>query len=339
MSCVPSKLECHLSSWWTRQRLRSAQFSNKMAILFFACQTQRETLAVLWAVKRLYLFGSKFKIVTDHKALEYIFKPSASLSKTTSSMLQRWAIQLAAYNFEIQHRAGKAIPHADYLSRYSHHDPPDSNETVSPFIDSCPVSIHRNRLIKETKLFYGSIISALRNGWSTAAKRRFPDIYTRRDEMTLDPDGVILVCERLLIPPACRLAMLQHHHQAHLRRDKMISLGKLLCWWPSICNDIITYMYVRECQACQEKPRTHKQWRPWTFAFTPMQRLHVDYCRPLLGRFYELVAVDAFSRFPEVFLVTSAPATFTKRPSDVSLRGYWCQTMNPTSLEENYNRG
>ena len=275
-------------------------------------QTQREALAVVWAVRRLhkYLYGSTFRIVTDHKALEYIFQPSASLNKTTSAMLQRWAIELAAYSYEIQHRAGKSIPHADYLSRHSYHEPP-SPETCGLLFENAPLPIDRNVLIKETKLAYGSVIAGIRNGWSTSAKNKFPDLHAQRAEMNLAADGVIMMRERPLIPPACREIMLSHLHQAHLGRDKMLSLAKLLCWWPSIRADIITF--VRECASCQQKPRTHKDWRPWPFAFTPMQRLHMDYCGPFLGRFYALVLVDAFSRFPEVFITTSATATFTKR--------------------------
>ena len=102
-------------------------------------QTQREALAIVWAVRRLhkYLFGSTFLLVTDHKALKYIFQPESSLAKTTTAMLQRWAIELSAYSYEIQHRSGKNIPQADSLSlrvrggtysggpgrRYSPHQP------------------------------------------------------------------------------------------------------------------------------------------------------------------------------------------------------------------------
>ena len=41
-------------------------------------QTQREALAVVWAVRRLhkYLYGSKFRIVTDHKACLLYTSPS-----------------------------------------------------------------------------------------------------------------------------------------------------------------------------------------------------------------------------------------------------------------------
>ena len=40
--------------------------------------SDREALAIMYAVKRLhkYLYGPPFTIVTEHKPLEYTFKPS-----------------------------------------------------------------------------------------------------------------------------------------------------------------------------------------------------------------------------------------------------------------------
>lgn len=34
--------------------------------------TERETLAVIWAMLRYYLGNKKFKLITDHKAIEMI---------------------------------------------------------------------------------------------------------------------------------------------------------------------------------------------------------------------------------------------------------------------------
>ncbi|CAH8674419.1 unnamed protein product [Schistosoma rodhaini] len=63
-------------------------------------QTQREALAVFWAVKRLhkYLFGKKFTIVTDHEALKFIYHPEKSFAPSSAAMVQRWSITLSAYD-------------------------------------------------------------------------------------------------------------------------------------------------------------------------------------------------------------------------------------------------
>lgn len=173
-----------------------------------------------------------------------------------------------------------------------------------------PLPVTRNHLIQETKLAYGSILSALKRGWSHSAKKTFADFYTHRDDLTVSPDGVLSLDDRPIIPPTCREAMLQHLHSGHMGRDKMKSLARLLCWWPSINSDIINY--VRHCERCNKKPSSHSQLSAWPLTYQPMQRVHADYCGPFLGRHYALVVEDSYSKFPEVFFTTHATAGFTK---------------------------
>ena len=72
-----------------------------------------EFLAMKWAITdkfRHYLLGGKFKVITDNNPLTYF--RSAKLG----ALEQRWASQLAQFNFDIQYRPGKINP-ADALSR------------------------------------------------------------------------------------------------------------------------------------------------------------------------------------------------------------------------------
>ncbi|CAF4878033.1 unnamed protein product [Pieris macdunnoughi] len=63
---------------------------------------ERELLAIVWAVKhfRPYLFGRKFKIVTDHKPLTWLFS-----IKDPGSRLVRWRLKLEEYEYEVIYKA------------------------------------------------------------------------------------------------------------------------------------------------------------------------------------------------------------------------------------------
>lgn len=128
--------------------------------------------------------------------------------------------------------------------------------------------------------------------------------------MQLKVDDTIQYSDLLLIPPLCRKDVLSHLHVTHLGRDKMLSLTRMLCWWPSFNADIKSF--VKECRKCSRKPQSHTKWSPWPVPYLPLQRLHADYCGPFLGTHWALIVEDGFSKFPEVFLTTSPTAEFTK---------------------------
>ena len=76
--------------------------------------TEKEAYAIYWAVNhfRPYIYGRKFQLQTDHKALEYIFN-----GKTTNQKLLRWALSIQEFNFEVSYKRGSQNGNADCLSR------------------------------------------------------------------------------------------------------------------------------------------------------------------------------------------------------------------------------
>ena len=78
-----------------------------------------EFLAIVWAVEhfRNYVYGVKFKMISDHKALMSVLKPNRE-NETFSSRLTRWVDRLLPFDFENVHVAGRTLGMADYLSRH-----------------------------------------------------------------------------------------------------------------------------------------------------------------------------------------------------------------------------
>ena len=83
--------------------------------------TELEGLAIFKAIHFFdhFLYGQKFTVVTDHKALVYLLK-----SRKLNKRLHGWVLKLLDFNFEIVYRPGKQNQDADGLSRQAW----DSNE-------------------------------------------------------------------------------------------------------------------------------------------------------------------------------------------------------------------
>eukprot|EP00731_Ephydatia_muelleri_P022289 Em0014g880a len=94
---------------------------------------EKECLSIKAAIQnfRVYLFGAKFTVVTDHRALKWL-----NTMKDNNPRLTRWYLFLQPYQFEVEHRSGKLNGNADALSRGSlpfgplKGQPPDKVEGV-----------------------------------------------------------------------------------------------------------------------------------------------------------------------------------------------------------------
>ena len=98
---------------------------------------KREILALNWAVAdkfRHYLMGGKFSVTTDNNPLVH-FKTAK-----VGAIEQRWAAELAQFDFDIVYRPGKVNP-ADALSRHpvnaNDEIPDNSRSTLVPSHIAC----------------------------------------------------------------------------------------------------------------------------------------------------------------------------------------------------------
>lgn len=62
-------------------------------------QTEKESLVLVWAVERFYYYlaGLCFELVTDHKLLEVIFRPTSK----PPGRIERWLLRLQAFRFKV----------------------------------------------------------------------------------------------------------------------------------------------------------------------------------------------------------------------------------------------
>ena len=100
---------------------------------------EKEAFAIVETCKRLdYILQRQegFRLFTDHVNLKYIFSPASTsntIKKHTASKLQRWAVTLMGYNYEIDEIKGSENEWADLLSRWGAKDRvPGAVETKEP---------------------------------------------------------------------------------------------------------------------------------------------------------------------------------------------------------------
>jgi hypothetical protein len=89
---------------------------------------EQELLAIIVALRtwKHYLMGLKFKVMTDHKSLQY-FQTQPQLS----GRQVRWKDTIANYDFDIEYIEGKTNVVADGLSRRHDHHTPNSSIVAS----------------------------------------------------------------------------------------------------------------------------------------------------------------------------------------------------------------
>ena len=265
--------------------------------------TEKECLAIVWAVRKFhhFLLGAPFTLETDHKPLEWL--ESAKVSHARSQRLERWSLELRAYDFKVVHRPGKDNCHVDSLSRLP----------ISLVALQAPITITEISKAQRSDPSLSLVIKLLEEGdtpttteWKQFPLRRYKQIWR---QLLLHETGKVksptMTEEKfLIVVPAslCKLFLCTAHDKAgHQGSDRTLSQLSHMAYWVRMAKDTIRYCSL--CSTCQINKSLPTQPAPLQpiIASRPWELVAVDILKvpcSALGNQYILVAQDYFSKWP-----------------------------------------
>lgn len=283
-------------------------------------QTDREALAIRWAYEKcyMYLIGSQFTIETDHQPLLPIFNNPHS---RPPMRIERWLLYLQQFDFELKFCPGKSNP-ADYISRHtvplSEEDEKTANArdlVIRSIIqDTTPIAIRREEIVKEThndrelrKLAQHIQSSHHRAGRTEKDLKQYSQVFQELSYI----DGLVMRGSQIVIPKSLRNRVVDLRHEGHLGIVKTKQLLRSKVWFPGI--DKLVERKIASCLACQACVNTSKR-EPLQMSPTPngpWLQTSADFCGPFPTGEMALVVLDAYSKYPEVDLLSSTSAAAT----------------------------
>lgn len=274
-------------------------------------QTEREALAIVWAVEKfnLYLLGTRFQLITDCKALKYLFNPRSR----PCPRIERWVLRLQAYDYEIIYQPGSTNL-ADALSRLSVCSPKAFDQTTDVYIhqlvQSCvPEAVLLNDIAEATSkdIVLQEVMRALETGiWTESSigfKQFKPELHTAA--------GVLMRGDRLVVPETLQAQVVGCAHEGHPGMSVMKRRLRQKVWWPKM--DYQVEKFVRSCNLCtlvssvgppEPMKRTKMPTKAWS-------EVAIDFLGPLPSGHFLLVLIDYFSRFAEVVIMKQTTADLT----------------------------
>lgn len=291
-------------------------------------QIEKEGLGIIFAVKKFhkYIFGREFTLQTDHKPLLAIFGCKKGIPIYTANRLQRWAVILLCYMFQIEYVNTQSFAYVDTLSRLINQQNIIDDEFVVASIkledhiyqiidknlQSIPVKFNHLQSTYSHDPSMQRLIELISSNWkdySFHSEPEFTQFFNRREFISVSND-LVLFGDRIVIPAILRDKIIRQLHRGHPGIVKMKILARNYVYWPNIDREIEDF--VKACSKCAiaGKSPIKTLLRSWPKPSKAWERVHIDFAGPIKSSYF-LVMVDAYSKWPEIVRTSSITSTQT----------------------------
>ncbi|MCP3686732.1 MAG: hypothetical protein GY861_29185, partial [bacterium] len=191
------------------------------------------------------MFGKEFTLISDHAPLKWLMSASHS-----SGRLQRWALTLQEYNFQIKHKAGRLNANADALSRLG---------LIATFSSTSMMQAQ----YEDPQL--SPIIEALKRcdtlAGSQSAYFLQDNILFRKSSLTSRESQEF--SDQLVVPDKRKQDILEEAHDSvfggHHGFKKTLDKLHLRYFWPRMYKQV--KWYCTTCELCKRKKGPHRRNR------------------------------------------------------------------------------
>ena len=201
-------------------------------------QVEKEALSLIFGIRKFhqYVYGRSFTLVTDHQPLTTIFGPKRGIPTLAAARMQRWALLLSGYTYNIRYRSTLAHANADGLSRVPLPAVElEESTSVHHLVEDLPMPVLASEITTATRVDakLSKVLMCCQKGWPPKPSEGLEAFWRKRDELTTEGD-CLLWGSRVVVPTKLRDKVLKELHQGHPGIVKMKQVARSCVWWPGI---------------------------------------------------------------------------------------------------------